>query len=56
MRCAGPKVAVIPRWSREGGGMRGTHERRASKVFMGGPDKPGHDEKSEWRLAVRGVA
>jgi hypothetical protein len=24
-------------------GMRGTHAHRIDQVFMGGPDKPGHD-------------
>jgi hypothetical protein len=56
MRYAGPKMTVIPRWSRGCGGMRGTHEHRASKVFMGGPDKPGHDRKDEWRRAGRSIA
>jgi hypothetical protein len=38
------KTIVIPRWSRASGGMRGTHEHWSSKVFMGGPNKSGHDE------------
>jgi hypothetical protein len=38
-----PKSIVIPRWSRASGGMRGTHEHPMAQVFMGGPNKSGHD-------------
>jgi len=35
---------VIPRWSGEAAECGGPIDTKASQVFMGGPDKPGHDE------------
>jgi hypothetical protein len=40
-------ILVIPRWSGACRGMRGTHAHRMDRVFMGGPNKSGHDEEKK---------